>query len=63
MKCEEPTTDIGVIFGMIICGIFGAFLFGPVGLIVFAILGMMLGDKVEEVIIKYYKHKIGDLNE
>lgn len=62
IKCEQ-ITDIGLVIGMIISGIFGAFLFGPVGLIMFAILGMMLGDNIEEVIIKYYKQKMGDLNE
>ena len=57
--CHKPTTDIGLIIGMGIGAILGAFLFGPIGFIIFSIIGMILGDETEQEITKYYKRKTG----
>jgi len=51
--CNEITSDVGLIIGMFVGGISGALLCGPVGFIMFAIFGMILGDEIEKVIIKY----------
>lgn len=59
LPCEKPTSDIGLVIGLITGSISGAFLCGPVGFIVFAIFGMILGDGTEQKIIEYYTNKIG----
>jgi len=52
--CENLTTGVGLTIGIVIGSIPGAFLFGPVGLIMFSILGMILGDEIEIIMWKVF---------